>query len=52
MRAQTRTKIFLGYTSNLISSGLRETLNYLVKNKSVTSTPYPLFFCLVDGVAW
>ncbi|OMH80629.1 Deoxyhypusine synthase [Zancudomyces culisetae] len=28
-------KIFLGYTSNLISSGLRETIKYLVKHKKV-----------------
>jgi len=27
--------IFLGYTSNMVSSGLRETLRYLVKNKMV-----------------
>lgn len=27
--------IFLGYTSNLISSGLRETIKFLVKNKMV-----------------
>ena len=27
--------IFLGYTSNLISSGLRETIRYLVENKKV-----------------
>lgn len=30
-----KTTIFMGYTSNLISSGLRETLAYLVKNKMV-----------------
>jgi deoxyhypusine synthase len=29
--------IFLGYTSNLISSGLRSTLKYLVKNKLVSA---------------
>lgn len=27
--------IFLGYTSNIISSGLRETIKFLVKNKMV-----------------
>lgn len=31
----TRCKIFLGYTSNLISSGLRETLKFLVQHKMV-----------------
>jgi deoxyhypusine synthase len=29
--------IFLGYTSNLISSGLRSTIKYLVKNKLVSA---------------
>jgi deoxyhypusine synthase len=32
-----RTTIFLGYTSNLISSGLRETLRYLVQHKHVSA---------------
>ncbi|ODV60450.1 deoxyhypusine synthase family protein [Ascoidea rubescens DSM 1968] len=30
-----RTTIFLGYTSNLISSGLRETIRYLVEHRFV-----------------
>ena len=34
-RSRTRTKIFLAYTSNLISSGLRDTLRYLVQNRMV-----------------
>lgn len=32
-----RTTIFLGYTSNLISSGLRETIRYLVQHKMVNA---------------
>ncbi|KAG6854758.1 hypothetical protein C0991_001185 [Blastosporella zonata] len=36
VRAQTRCNIFLGYTSNLISSGLREVILHLVKNKHVS----------------
>ncbi|MCJ1304077.1 Deoxyhypusine synthase [Hypocenomyce scalaris] len=32
-----RTTIFLGYTSNLISSGLRETLRYLVQHHHVSA---------------
>lgn len=32
-----KTTIFLGYTSNLISSGLRSTLKYLVKHKMVSA---------------
>lgn len=30
-----RTRIFLGYTSNMISSGIRETIRYLVEHKMV-----------------
>lgn len=30
-----KTTVFMGYTSNLISSGLRETLRYLVQHKMV-----------------
>ena len=37
VRAQTRCNIFLGYTSNLISSGLREIILYLVKHKHVSA---------------
>ncbi|KAF2253884.1 Deoxyhypusine synthase [Trematosphaeria pertusa] len=32
-----RTTLFLGYTSNLISSGLRETLRYLVQHNHVSA---------------
>ncbi|RAL11181.1 deoxyhypusine synthase [Aspergillus homomorphus CBS 101889] len=32
-----KTTIFLGYTSNLISSGLRDTIRYLVKNNHVSA---------------
>jgi len=32
---QEKSKIYLGYTSNLVSSGLREVIRYLVKNKKV-----------------
>lgn len=34
-RQQTRCKIFLGYTSNLISAGVREVVRYLVQNRMV-----------------
>lgn len=34
-RENVRCKIFLGYTSNLISAGTRETIRYLVQNKMV-----------------
>lgn len=37
IRARTRCKIFLGYTSNLISSGLREIILYLVKHRHVSA---------------
>lgn len=32
-----RTTVFLGYTSNLISSGLRDTIRYLVQHKKVSA---------------
>ncbi|KAF2068452.1 hypothetical protein CYY_010222 [Polysphondylium violaceum] len=34
-RSQTRCKIFLGYTSNLVSSGVREIIKYLVQHSMV-----------------
>lgn len=35
IRRKSNCTIFLGFTSNLVSSGLRETLRYLVENKLV-----------------
>ncbi|KAI6164825.1 Deoxyhypusine synthase [Pisolithus thermaeus] len=37
IRARIRCNIFLGYTSNLISSGLRDIIKYLVKHKHVSA---------------
>jgi deoxyhypusine synthase len=37
VRANTRCNIFLGYTSNLISSGLREVILHLVKHNHVAA---------------
>ncbi|KAJ7591094.1 DHS-like NAD/FAD-binding domain-containing protein [Mycena floridula] len=37
VRAQTRCNIFLGFTSNLISSGLREIILHLVKHNHVAA---------------
>lgn len=37
VRKNTRCTIFLGYTSNLISSGLREVILYLVKHRHVSA---------------
>lgn len=34
-RANAKCTIFLSYTSNIISSGLRETIKFLVKHKLV-----------------
>ena len=34
-RANVKCTIFLGYTSNMISSGVRETIRYLVQHKLV-----------------
>ncbi|CAO3683554.1 unnamed protein product [Umbelopsis vinacea] len=35
VRANTKCKIFLGYTSNLVSSGVREIIKFLVQHKMV-----------------
>lgn len=35
VREQTKCKIFLGYTSNLVSSGVREVIKFLVQHKLV-----------------
>ena len=35
VRQQTRCKIFLSYTSNMISSGIRETIRFLVQHQLV-----------------
>lgn len=35
VREQIKCKIFLGYTSNMISAGIRETIRFLIKNKLV-----------------
>ena len=35
MRAAIKCNVFLGYTSNLISSGLREVILYLAKHKHI-----------------
>ena len=34
-RKNVRTRIFLGYTSNMISSGIRETIRYLAEHKMI-----------------
>nr|XP_018898363.1 PREDICTED: probable deoxyhypusine synthase [Bemisia tabaci] len=35
IRVRSNCTIFLGYTSNIVSSGLRDTIRYLVKNRMV-----------------
>ncbi|KAI9227210.1 MAG: DHS-like NAD/FAD-binding domain-containing protein [Piptocephalis tieghemiana] len=35
VRANTRCRIFLGYTSNLVSSGVRETIRFLCEHRMV-----------------
>ena len=37
VRENTRCNVFLGYTSNLISSGLREVFRFLVKHRHVSA---------------
>lgn len=35
-RMSVRCKVFLGFTSNLISSGVRDTIRYLVQHHMVS----------------
>jgi deoxyhypusine synthase len=35
VRENTKCKIFLGYTSNLVSSGLREVIRYLAQHQKI-----------------
>lgn len=37
VRAETKCKIFFGYTSNLISAGTRESIRFLAQNKMVSA---------------
>lgn len=37
-REKSNCTIFLGYTSNIISSGVRDTVKYLVQNNMVSIT--------------
>lgn len=34
-RASIRTRIFLGYTSNMVSSGMRQVIRYLAQHKMI-----------------
>ena len=36
-REKVKCTIFLGYTSNMISSGIREVIRFLVQHKMVTT---------------
>lgn len=36
IRVKSNCTVFLGYTSNMVSSGVRETIKYLVQNKFVS----------------
>ena len=52
-RESVRCKVFLGFTSNLISSGVRDTVRYLVQHNTVSlsATVFDIFaaaFCSVQ----
>lgn len=38
-RESVKCKIFLGFTSNLVSSGVRDTIRYLVQHHMVSENP-------------
>lgn len=42
IRRQTGCTIFLGYTSNIISSGIRESIRFLVQHRMVTYSNHKL----------
>lgn len=43
--------IFLGYTSNLVSSGLRETIKFLVEHKMVSTSSLVLMHCFTFTIS-
>lgn len=47
-RESVRCKVFMGFTSNLVSSGVRDTIRYLVEHHMV-SAMYTSF-CLIIGL--
>lgn len=47
LRTKTNCTIFLGYTSNIVSSGLRETIRFLVQHKLVVKGADFLFYVQV-----
>lgn len=40
IRPKTNCTLFLGYTSNMVSAGLRETIRFLVEHKMVCLCQY------------
>lgn len=47
-RKKVKCTIFLGYTSNMISSGIREIICYLAKYKMVSFTACYISFSIYD----
>lgn len=49
-RESVRCKVFLGFTSNLVSSGVRDTIRYLVQHHMVSSiSPATLMIYVSSG---
>lgn len=48
IRRKSNCTIFLGYTSNIVSSGLRETIRFLVEHKMVRII---LFSCAINNAS-
>lgn len=48
--AKTGCTIFLGYTSNLISSGVRESIRYLAQHKMVKELPKSIYLGFRMGI--
>lgn len=43
-RESVKCKIFLGFTSNLVSSGIRDIIRFLVQHRMVSDPPSSIFF--------
>lgn len=48
IRRTNNCTIFLGYTSNMVSSGLRESIRFLVQHKLVRTKTKPTYMCPGD----
>lgn len=46
-RESVKSKLFLGFTSNLVSSGVRDTIRYLVQHHMVSNYILAFYSCFI-----